>query len=187
VKIKSILILAGLIILLTGVVVYFLAPRAKTDGRPQVWDIAEETIQRIALELPREQKAVSFFKDKEEKWRFEDKTKTPVDIKRWGGITTLVSGPKSKRKIAEKAEDFREYELNDPLMVVTLYLGNRLEPLEILFGGHTPQGDHYYVKLKTSPTVYLLPSEYCQVLRRLVQEPPYPERRPILNMSEGKT
>ena len=173
---KPTLILAGILILLAGYLVYFhlAKPGEKKEERPQIWSVEEEKIDQITIRLPREQKTVAFFKDKDERWRFDDQTRQPVDIKRWGGIVTLVSGPKSKRLIAEKAEDLKEYDLNNPRMIVVLGIKDRKDPLEILFGGLTPQGDQYYVKLKHSPPVYIIHSTYCEVLMRLVLEPPRP-------------
>ena len=175
-NLKSILILAGLIILLAGAVFYFLkiASGEKEEKRPQIWSVADDKIKRISIDLPGKKLFVAFFKDKEEKWRFEDKAKQVVDIKRWGGIVSLVSGPKAKRLITESPEDLTQYGLNNPPMVVTLGLQDQKNPLVILFGGLTPQGDQYYVKIKDQPTVYIMHKEYCEVLMRLAQEPPHP-------------
>jgi len=187
-NVKPTLILAGLLILLSGIFFFLVQTRTvkKQDERPQVWSVEEEKIQRITIFLPREQNALTFFKDQDDRWRFEDKTKSPVDIKRWGGIVLLVSGPKSKRMIAEKADNLSEYEFNDPQMVVILGLQNRKDPLEILFGGRTPQGDQFYVKLKNSPTIYIMHSIYCEVLMRLVQEPPYPSPAKAVQIKKEK-
>jgi hypothetical protein len=175
-KIKPILILFGLLILLAGTAYYFLRidTSQKADNRPVIWSVEEGKIERIRIRLPGEGRSVAFFKDKDENWRFEDKNNPPVDIKRWGGIVSLVSGPKSKRMIGEKVDDLREYGLNNPRMIVILSIKDRPEPIEILFGGQTPQGDQYYVKLKDSPALYIMHDIYCEVLMRLAQEPPYP-------------
>ncbi len=59
-------------------------------------------------------------------------------------------------------------------MVVTLGLQDQENPLIIHFGSLTPKGDQYYVKIKDQPTVYIMHDNYCEVLMRLAQEPPYP-------------
>ncbi len=182
-KAKPILILSGLLILLAGTAYYFLKVESggKAENRPQMWSVEEGKIERIRIRLPLTHQDVAFFKDKEEKWRFEDKDQLPVDIKRWGGIVQLVSGPKSKRMISEKVDDLTQFGLNNPRMIVTLNIQTRSEPLEIYFGSQTPQGDQYYVNLKNSPVLYIMHNIYCEVLMRLVQEPPYPPPSIIRN------
>lgn len=184
-KTKPILILFGLMILLAGAVFYFLKVNTglKEEKRPQMWSVDEEKIERISIDLPGEKRSVAFFRDKEEKWRFQDKAGRPVDTKRWGGIVTLVSGPKAKRLIAERVEDLNQYGLNAPGMIVTLGLKDQKEPLEIHMGSLTPQRDQYYMKIKNRPALYIMHSTYCEVLMRLALEPPYP---PPVQPIEGK-
>jgi hypothetical protein len=173
---KPTLILAGLLILVAGVVFYFhwTKPGQKQEARPEIWSVDEAKIHHITIRLPHQKKMIACFQDKEEHWRFDDASRQAVDLKRWGGIVILVSGPKSKRLIAEKVGDLGEFGLTDPQMIVTLGVKGRKDPLEILFGGLTPGEDHYYVKLKHSAPVYLIHSTYVQVLMRLVLEPPLP-------------
>jgi len=175
-KIKPILILSLILILLAGIAYNFLKVESggKVDNRPLIWSVEEETIDRLRVQLPKEGRSVAFFKDKQDKWYFDDEDELPVDTKRWGGIVSLVSGPKSKRMIAEKVEDLAQYELDNPQMVITLTLQNQRAPLEILFGRKTPQGDQYYVKLKNSPVLYIIYDTYCEVLMRLAKDPPFP-------------
>jgi hypothetical protein len=180
---KSTLILAGILILLAGAVYYFhlTKPGQKQGGRPEIWSVDEAKILHITVRLPHQKKMIAFFQDQEERWRFEDETRQAVDLKRWGGIVILVSGPKSKRLIAENAGDLGEYGLTDPQMVVILGIRGRKDPLEILFGSRTLEEDYYYVKLKHSSPVYLIHSTFVQVLMRLVLEPP----RPVVNKLKG--
>lgn len=181
---KSTLILAGVLILLVGVAYYFnlTKPVQKQEERPEIWSVDGEKIHRITVRLLHPpQKTIAFFQDQEERWRFDDETRQSVDPKRWGGIVALVSGPKSKRMIAEQVKDLEEYGLTEPRMVVLLGVRGRENPLEILFGALTPGEDHVYVKLKNNSPVYLIHSTFFQVLERLVLEPP----RPVTNKSTG--
>jgi hypothetical protein len=180
---KSTLILACILLLLAGAVYYFhwAKPGQKQEGMPEIWSVDEGKIHHITIRLPLQKKMIAFFQDKDEHWRFDDKTRQAVDLKRWGGIVILVSGPKSKRLIAKNAGDLTEFGLTDPQMVVILGIKGRKDPLEILFGSQTPGEDHYYVKLRHSPLVYLIHSTYVQVLMRLVLEPP----RPVVNELKG--
>jgi hypothetical protein len=173
---KATLILACILILLAGTIYYFHLTRTgqKLDSPPEIWSVDENKIHHITILLPHQKKKIAFFQDQEEHWRFDDETRQKVDLKRWGGIVILVSGPKSKRLIAEKVANLSEFGLNDPQMIVFLGVKGLKDPLEILFGGQTPGEDYYYVKMKHSTPVYLVHSSYVEVLRRLVLEPPRP-------------
>ena len=173
---KATLVLAGILILLAGAVYYFHLTESgpKQENPPEIWSVDEAKINHITILLPLPKKRIAFFQDKDERWRFDDQTKQEVDLKRWGGIVILVSGPKSKRLIAEKVGNLAEFGLTNPQLIVILGVKGRKDPLEILFGGQTPGEDHYYVKLKHSTPVYLVHSSYVDVLRRLVLEPPRP-------------
>jgi hypothetical protein len=176
VSIKQTLILAVVLLLLGGYILFLhlTKPEVQKEERPEIWSVEEEKIHHIEILLPREKKRIAFFQDKDEKWRFDDETKHPVDMKRWGGIVLLVSGPKSKRQIAARVDNAAEYGFTDPQMVVVLGVEGLKEPLEILFGDQTPNKDQYYVKLRHSDPLYIIYTIYCDVLMRLVREPPIP-------------
>ena len=173
---RQTIILASVLFLFAGAIFFFhiTKPEQKTEKRPEIWSVEEEKIHRIRIRLPREKKGIPFFRAPDGKWRFDDEKKIPVDGKRWSGIVLLVSGPKSKRMIAEKVNDPGAYGFDDPQMVVVLGIEGREEPLEILFGDRPPGSDQFYVKLKHGNPVYIIAGVYCEVLMRLVLEPPVP-------------
>ena len=174
---RQTLIFAGILILLAGYILFFhiKKPKEKYEKPPEVWSVKEEDIERIRIRLPRKDKKISFFLDrKEDEWHFDDKSKTPVDLKRWGGIVLLVSGPQSKKMLAQKIEKLEEFGLTDPQMIITLGVRSLKDPLDILFGDRTPNKDQFYVKLKHSNPVYLINDTFCEVLMRLALEPPVP-------------
>jgi hypothetical protein len=177
VSFKQTLIFAVILILLAGYIVYLQVtkPEEKYEAPPEVWSVKEEAIEHITVRLPREDKQISFFLDKkEDKWRFDDEKKHPVDLKRWGGIVLLVSGPQSKKILAQKVEDLVEFGLADPRMIITLGVQGLKDPLDIVFGNRTPHKDNFYVKLRHSDPVYLINDTFCEVLMRLATEPPIP-------------
>lgn len=173
---KQTIVLFGVLIILAGSIFYihYTTPEKKDEKGPEIWSVDEENIEHIRIRVPRKNKEVAFFKGKDEKWFFDDQTKHPVYQKRWGGIVLLVSGPKSKRMIAEKVENLEEYGFADPQMIIDLGVKGRNGPLQILFGDPTPKKDQFYVKLKHSSPVYIIADIYCQVLMRLAVEPPIP-------------
>jgi len=177
VSIKQTLILAVILILLAGYIVFLrlTKPVEKYEAPPEVWSVKEEAIEHITVRVPRKDKQIAFFLDKkEDNWRFDDKTKNLVDLKRWGGIVLLVSGPHSKKILAQKVENLAEFGLTDPQMIITLGVKGLKDPLDIIFGNRTPHKDNFYVKLKHSDPVYLINDTFCEVLMRLAQEPPIP-------------
>lgn len=173
---KQTVILLGVLILLTGSIFYihYTVPEKKEEKGPEIWSVEEEDIEHIRIRIPHKDKEIAFFKGKDEKWYFDDQTKHPVYLKRWGGIVLLVSGPKSKRMIAEKVDNLAEYGFGNPQMIIDLGVKGRNGPLQILFGDRTPKKDQFYVKLAHSSPVYIIASIYCEVLMRLALEPPIP-------------
>lgn len=186
-KSRMILILFLFLLLLGGAVWYwgFQAGKGEADRRPRMWSVEEEKIVRLGIELPRSQKTVLFIKDQEGRWRIGHPSGPEVDKKRWGGVLTLVSGPKAKRLIAERADDLAQYGLDRPAMILSLFLQEEKKPLEILMGLATPQEDHYYMKIKDQPALYIMDAVYCGVLRRLAEEPPYPLAGSPLESARG--
>lgn len=173
---KLTVILFGVLIVLAGAVFFSHEPTPgkKNEKGPEIWSVDEEKIERIRIRLPHEGKEIAFFKDKDEKWRFDDRIKHPVDMKRWGGIVLLVSSPNSKRIIAENMENPGEYGFISPQMIIHLGVRDRDDPLEIRFGDHTPRKDRIYVSLKDGSDVYIIAEIYFSVLKRLALEPPLP-------------
>ena len=174
---KQTLVLVGILALVAGYI-YFLkitAPEKQYDEPPEVWSVTEEDIEHIKVTLPHKGKEISFSLDQEaRRWYIDDEEKTPTDLKRWGGIVLLVSGPQSKKMIAEKVDDLGEFGLNDPQMIVTLRVKNLKDPLDIIFGNRTPEENEFYVKMRHSDPVYMINDTYCEVMMRLVTEPPIP-------------
>ena len=174
---KQTIIFAGIFILLAGYVYFFHINKPEEELRqpPEVWSVIEEDIEHIKVRLPRQDKQISFSLDrKKEKWHIDDKEKTPVFMKRWGGIVLLVSGPQSKKLLAEKVEDLKQFGLSDPPMVITLGVRGLKDSLDIIFGERTPQKDQFYVKMRHSDRVYLINDTFTEVLMRLANEPPIP-------------
>jgi len=171
--------LTGILILvlaITAGLVFYLRvsqPEKTEEDRPEIWAVDEKKIDRLEINLVKEKKQIAFFLDKDkDKWFFDDYRKTPLDKKRWGGIIFLLSNPKGKRKIADRAENLDAYGLGRPKTIISLGIDNKDKPLEILIGDPTPQKDQFYVKLGHSDPIYLVNSSFVEVIDRLVSEPP---------------
>jgi hypothetical protein len=105
-------------------------------------------------------------------------TKKPVDLKRWGGIVILLSGPQSRRVITTKVKTLKSYGLDAPSMIITLQIQGQNRPVNVIVGDHTPDEKAVYIILKEQQTVYLVDHSWFDVMVRLVREPPEKIIRP---------
>ncbi|MBI3040923.1 MAG: hypothetical protein HYY80_04670, partial [Chloroflexi bacterium] len=106
-RLRNILILLVILLALGGYF-YFTnrpGPPPPPETRLFVWLVEMEDIERIEIQLPRQDKSQAFAKEKrgdEFPWYFDDPQRSAVDMKRWGGgIPLLLSGPAANRVIAE--------------------------------------------------------------------------------------
>jgi len=177
VSFKTTLILALILILLAGAMVLnrYLTPKKKYKEPPEIWSVKEEAIQKIDMSLPAENKSVSFIIGPDEYWDFNEPGRPPVDLKRWGGIVLLLTGPQSRRMIAQKMGNPADFGLDKPKLIIKLGLRKK-GSLEIHVGNSTPNGDAFYVRVKGHDQLYLVDQTWMQVMTRLVREPP---REPV--------
>ncbi|MBI3931365.1 MAG: DUF4340 domain-containing protein [Chloroflexi bacterium] len=177
---RNILILLVILLALGGYF-YFTnrpGPPPPPETRLFVWLVEMEDIERIEIQLPRQDKSQAFAKEKrgdEFPWYFDDPQRSAVDMKRWGGgIPLLLSGPAANRVIAENTteEKLAEFGLTQPQMKIALTLENG-EEVSIIVGDRTPDGKAFYVKAPDTNDVALVDYTWYEVLERLVKEPPY--------------
>lgn len=107
-------------------------------------------------------------------WFFADREGVPVDSFRWGGITTLLGGPRSQRVIEESFSDPARYGLDAPTLSATVELrdGSRVT---LHLGQETPNRDGHYARIEGFPQLVLVSSAWGGVLTRLVSDPPLPQ------------
>jgi hypothetical protein len=177
-SLKTTAVLVVLAVLL-GVYVGFFRdtkPPETPELGPEVWSVQEDALERIEIVSGQR---VAFRKGNQGSWRFDEPEGSEVDPKRWGGVPLLVTGPASKRVIAQKPGDLAEYGLETPRMEILLGLHGG-KSLRILVGDKTPDETNCYVKVAGWDPVYTVDSSWAQVLSRLVTEPPRlaPANRP---------
>ena len=174
---RNTLVLIVILAALGGLIFYLQVSQKKepTETPPDVWSYDEEKIDHITMKLPRENKAIAFVKvvkGDDEKWFIDSTPRKPVSLKRWGGIVLLLSGPQSRRVIANQVIDMTLYGLNTPSLVISLIIGKNKENLTVIVGDRTPDDQAVYVILKEHQTVYLIDHTWYEVMIRLVREPP---------------
>ncbi len=111
--------------------------------------------------------------DDRDRWYFDSPEDIPVDHNRWGGITTLLGGPRTQRLLSDSFDDPTLYGLDDPQIKiqVTLRDGNSIT---LHIGNVTPDGEGHYARNAGMPQLQLVDSSWGAVLERLVVEPPLP-------------
>ena len=178
-KVKSILILLVILLALGGYFYFFnnSEPSSEPETQVFVWGVDMLRIERIEIQLPREDKSEAFIKigpEDEFPWYFDDPERSAVEMERWAGIPLLLGGPGADRMIAQDTtvEKLGEYGLAQPQMEIILTIDNG-DILNIKVGDKTPDKDNYYVQAPNSNDVYLVDYTWYEVLEHLVNEPPY--------------
>ncbi len=171
-----------------GAVVYFNPFQSEAEPRddsPWFFQLAEEDIQSIEVihrvengEDDQAVKTVSFVKTSPEHflWEFVDPQGIPPNRNRWGGITLLLSGPKTRRDLTPQSiiiEDPAEYGLDNPATVVKVGLTLDRD-LEFRLGHETTDGYHHYGQVIGFPQLFIIADSWGDVIARLAVEPPIP-------------
>lgn len=163
-----------IILSLLGILVYFRSgekPPGGHDFGPEVWSVEESKINRIEIRLPHMDQAAAFVKDSDDAWYFDEAKHAPVDKDRWAGILLLLSGPGSKRLIAEKTDNPAAYGFEKPQMEIILNVQDQ-GTLKIVVGDHTPNHENFYVKLRDYHPIFIVDDSWKAALERLVTVPP---------------
>ena len=166
----------GLIVVAAVVVaVVLINPFAKEEVRqpdaPWFYQVSMDDITEISVGNGDDYRR--FFKNEERVWVFEDPENVPADPQRWGGMTVLLSGPKTRRLLIDSPDDLDQYGLTDPYTVIDVKLsGDREITVEI--GNETPNGFYRYGMVTGYDQLYLINDSWGDVLTRLAVEPPLP-------------
>ena len=163
-------ILLVLVAIVGGYVVLFQL-QSSEEAEPQnpwVYDITFGDITGVKV---RHLEDTQTFVKSESGWVFADSGE-PVDNDRWGGVPLLLTGPRSSRVLEEVVQDPASFGLDPPLthIVITLRSGREID---LLIGDKTPDVGGSYVMVGGSPTLFTAPSDWTDVLTRLVIEPPH--------------
>ncbi len=108
------------------------------------------------------------------RWFFEDPANVPANLTRWGGITTLLGGPKTQRVLDQTIDDPVAYGLDNPDLKITASLRDGTD-LTLNVGKTTPNSVANYARVVGYDRLVLVDATWGGVLRRLVNEPPYPD------------
>lgn len=108
------------------------------------------------------------------RWWFADMEGVPTNLTRWGGITTLLGGPRTQRVVRDSVDSPEVYGLDDPELIISVGLRDG-SSVTLRMGDTTPDGGAHYSQIDGFPQLVTVDSSWGQVLRRLVDEPPLPD------------
>ena len=175
------IVLVVLLILIGGLVAVtqFLRVDTETDTRPprlyRIQDVAHVVITQGEEKITFDKQGNDWYIMDEEGG--ED---LQVDIGRWGGIPSLLSGPAVVEDLMETPEE-REllgerasYGLDPVRTVINLTSANG-QMVVINIGDLTATEDGYYISVEDPrDNLYIVHNSWVDVLERLLAEPPYP-------------
>ncbi len=146
------------------------------EDSPWFFQLAEEDIETIEVVFQGD--SVKFVKVdvKRYLWEFEEPAGIPPNRDRWGGITLLLSGPRTRRDLTPQKqiiEDPAEYGLDNPSTIVTVGL-TQDRNIEFRLGDTTTDGLHHYGQISGFPQLFIIADSWGDVIARLVTEPPIP-------------
>ena len=133
-------------------------------------DIADLT--RIHIEDP--EGTATFYLGDDSYWHIDDPDGIPVSLERWGGITLLLTGPRSRRLLDEQPTALEPYGLDAPPTVIAVDLKDG-RSINVLIGSPTPDGNNNYAQVEGFAQVFTVFSGWRESLVKLIEDPPYPE------------
>ena len=147
------------------------------EDSPWFFQLAEEDIETIEIIFQGDSIKFKKVDVKRYLWEFEEPAGIPPNSYRWGGITLLLSGPRTRRDLTPQKqiiEDPAEYGLDNPTTIVTVGLTQN-RTIEFRLGDTTTDGLHHYGQISGFPQLFIIADSWGDVIARLVTEPPIPE------------
>lgn len=176
-SIRTTLVLAIILSLIAG---YFGLAQVRdfdlsSEEQPWFYTVTEEDIDRISINSDgAEQSFIKVPGQASGGWVFEDVHQIPVDYARWGGVTLLLSGPRTHRLFVEADHEGVDFGLESPQTVIDMRLrGGR--DVRLSLGNWTPDRGYNYSINRGDERLYLVDASWGLVLGALATTPPYPE------------
>jgi hypothetical protein len=146
---------------------------AKDPEPPFFYTLSADDLREITIGADG-QSVTWVYRDDNRRWYFVSPVDVPANLQRWGGITTLLGGPKTQRVLKQEIESESQYGLDKPSTSISVLLRDGTT-LALDIGSTTPNSGSHYARVIGYPQLVLVDSSWGNVLKRLVTEPPYPE------------
>ncbi len=149
-------------------------PEAFKDPEPPFfYNLSSDDLRAITI-TAMDQGVTWVYNDEERRWFFSEPKDVPASVNRWGGITTLLGGPKTQRVLNQKIDDATKYGLDVPDLSISVLLRDG-STVSLDIGKSTPNKGAHYARVVGYPQLVTIDSSWGDVLSRLVNEPPYPD------------
>ncbi len=173
-SVRTSIILVVALVMVAGWVLFVelgKTPEAEEEP-PWFYNVDINDMTRISITDGEDQ--ANFYLDVGDRWRMDSPDGLPVGLDRWGGITLLLSGPKTRRLLDAEPTNLDQYGLESLATSVVIDLRDG-RTITILMGFPTPDDVGFYGQIEGFPHLYTIEGGWKTVLTRLVHEPPFPE------------
>lgn len=170
-RISAVLVLA-LALVASYVFLFELGKPSEESGEKSPWfyDLAMTEIDEFTVTY--EAESETFVQAPDGTWHFDAFDGPPVHIDKFSGITLLLSGPRSMRKLDGDNIDPATYGLERPVSsIIVGMVGGRRVSVEL--GDITPDEKGQYVRLAGESDIFIVTNSWGDVLTKLVKDPPY--------------
>jgi uncharacterized protein DUF4340 len=99
-------------------------------------------------------------------WHLAAPAAAPADQNEIESLLSSLEGLEVDETVAENASDLGEYGLKTPKSTVSLTVEGSPQPLQVLIGDKTPDGNAVYAKLPSAPKVFTVPSYATSALEK---------------------
>ena len=157
-----------------GLVVYinpFEGEELREAGPPYFYQVPLPDISAVRITAGDSQ--VAMHATDEQAWVFDEPAGVPPSHSRWGGMLSILGGPRSRRLLAETIADPARYGLDEPGTIIEIALSGD-QRIEVHLGKTTPDGISHYARIAGDPQLFLVDASWGNLLARLATDPPYP-------------
>ena len=144
---------------------------------PYFYTVSPDDLRNIEITTGDEKASWSLREDgRQRRWYFDNLNNIPANPYRWGGITQLLGGPRTKRVLGTSDNGDSRYGLDNPSTTISVTLRDQSK-IKLILGGLTPDGNNHYARLERveGSELVLVDASWGGVLERLVYDPPVPE------------
>ena len=144
---------------------------------PYFYTVSPDDLRNIEITTGDEKASWSLREDgRQRRWYFDNLNDIPANPYRWGGITQLLGGPRTKRVLGTSNNGDSRYGLDNPSTTISVTLRDQSK-IKLILGGLTPDGINHYARLERveGSELVLVDASWGGVLERLVYDPPVPE------------